>query len=132
MEKARLTRYFAQMCQTQLPKLFFKKDVFKNFAKFTGNYLCGSVVLMKQVSSLQLYQRHSATDVFLWILGNFQEHLFYRTLPGDYFRCLVTWNFWTIVAVSNLVTLRRKCVFKQNVGRNEVHWYLNSRFWLRQ
>ena len=33
---------------------------------------------------LQLYKkRDSGTGVFLWILWNFQEHLFYRTPLGD-------------------------------------------------
>ena len=47
-----------------------------------------SFLITLQVSGLQLYlKRDSDTDVFLWILRNFQEYLFYRTPLDDYF-----WN----------------------------------------
>lgn len=32
-----------------------------------------------------LLKRASREGIFLWILGNFQEHLFDRTLPGGCF-----------------------------------------------
>ena len=38
------------------PEVFYKKRVFKNFAKFTGKHLCQSLFLMKlQARDLQLY-----------------------------------------------------------------------------
>ena len=62
--------------------LFCQKCVLKNFSKFTGKHLCQSLFLIKfNAWSLQLYwKRDSRTDVFLWILRNFLEHLFNRTL----------------------------------------------------
>ena len=47
--------------QKQPPKVFCKKDVLKNFAKFTGKHLCQSLFF------------------------NFSERLFYRTPPSDCF-----------------------------------------------
>ena len=49
----------------QPPEVFFKKTVFRNFAKFKGKSLCHSVFLNK-VASVQLYlKRDSGTGVFL-------------------------------------------------------------------
>ena len=46
-----------------------------------------SLILIKvQAPGLQLYyKRDPDTGVFLWILRNFSEQLFYRTPPGDCF-----------------------------------------------
>ena len=35
----------------------------------------------------------SGTGVFLWILRNFKQHLFYRTPPGDCFCLIECWTF---------------------------------------
>ena len=56
-----------------------KNGVLRNFARFTGKHLC-------QVSFLIKLQAESCgTGVFLWILRNFLEHLFYRTPRDDCF-----------------------------------------------
>ena len=47
-----------------------KRHALKNFAKFSGKHLWDS-----------------GTGVFLWLLRNFEEHLFYRIPLKDYF-CL--------------------------------------------
>ena len=65
-----------------------KKGVLKNFPKFTGKHLHQSLFFNKVADLIvvQLYwKRDSDTTVFFWILGNFQEHLFYRTHLGDCF-----------------------------------------------
>ena len=57
-----------------------KIDVLENFAKFTGNHLCQVSLANLAGWGLQLYEkRDSGTGAFLWVLRNFQEHLFYRT-----------------------------------------------------
>ena len=67
-------------------------DNFRNFAKLTGKHLHLSLFLNKVVG-LQLYwKRNSGTGVFQWILQNFEEHLFYRTPPGDRF-----WSFFLLI-----------------------------------
>ena len=50
-----------------------------------------------------LFKRDSGTDVFLWILRNFQEHLFYITPLGDCFfevksgrRNMIVYNFFLL------------------------------------
>ena len=50
------------------PEVFYKKRVFKNFAKFTETQLCQSLFFNKVAGSgLQFYQkRDSDTGVFLW------------------------------------------------------------------
>ena len=56
-------------------EVFYKKNVLKSFTKFTGKR-----------QSLQLYEKTDlGTSVFLWILRNLQQHLFYRTPLGDCF-----------------------------------------------
>ena len=65
-----------------------KNGVHENFAKFTGKHLCDSLFLNNNfIKKETLAQR-----VFLEILQSFQEHIFYRTTPGDYF-CFVYLNF---------------------------------------
>ena len=62
-------------------KLFL--EILQNSQKNT----CARVsFLMKlQAKPATLLKKDSGTGVFLWILQNFQEHLFYRTPPGDCF-----------------------------------------------
>ena len=67
--------------QKQLPELFYKKTI------FTGNHLCWSPVLMKfhAFRPATLLKRDSNRGVVLWILRNFQEHLFWRTSANGCF-----------------------------------------------
>ena len=60
---------------------FIKKSILKNFAIFSGKNLCWSLFLIKlQVfRSATLLKRYSNTGVFLLILRNFQEQLFWIT-----------------------------------------------------
>ena len=53
-------------------------------------------------------KRDSKTGVFLWILQNFEEHLFYRTSPGDCFwkHSLVVTNLF-FVRITTKQLLRR-------------------------
>ena len=66
--------------QKQWPKVFYKKAVLKNFAIFTGKHLCWSVFFIKwqNFSPATLLKRDSNTGLFLWVLRNFKEHLFWR------------------------------------------------------
>ena len=49
----------------------------KNFAQFAGKYLCWSLFLISQQPAT-FSMRDSDLDAFLRILGNCQEHHFYR------------------------------------------------------
>ena len=61
-----------------------KKGVLRNFAKSQEN-------TWATVSFLRDSERDSGTGVFLWILRNFSEHLFYRiTLGGSLYLELLT------------------------------------------
>ena len=79
--------------QKKPPKVFYKKAVLKNFAIFTGKRLCWSLFLIKLQDSSPafLLKRDSNTGLFLWILRNFKEHLFWRTSANRYF-CLFQVN----------------------------------------
>ena len=69
--------------------VFYKKDGLRNFAKFIEPLTCQSL-FFKKVAGL----RDSGTGVFLRILRNFWEHLFYRTPLDDCFYLeLVVINF---------------------------------------
>ena len=63
------------------PEVFCKKGVLRNVTKFTGKHLCQSLFFNKlQTQGLQPYStRDFGTGIFLRILWNFKEHLFYRT-----------------------------------------------------
>ena len=65
------------------PKIFCKKGALKNFAKFTRKHLCRNLFFNKDAGLRPafLFKRDSDTGVFLWILRNFQEHIFYWTPP---------------------------------------------------
>ena len=76
--------------------MFYKKGVLRNFAKFTGKHLSQSLFFNKD-AGLQpetLLKRDSGTEVFLSILQNFLEHLFYYHLQAGLdktqYRFLVT------------------------------------------
>ena len=75
----------------QLPAKFLQIRCLKNFAQFTGKYLCRSLFLINQQPATFLI-RDSDLDVFLKILGNFQEHYFCRAPWNSCFciyeRCL--------------------------------------------
>ena len=74
------------MCcfQKQAPEI--KKGILKILAKFTGKHFSQSLFFNKVAADLRSETLlNSGTVVFLWILRNFQEHLFYRTPPSDYF-----------------------------------------------
>ena len=54
-----------------------------NFTKFTEN-TCATLFFNK-VTGLGPAKRDPGTGVFQWILRNFEEHLFFRAPPDDYF-----------------------------------------------
>ena len=61
-----------------------RKGVLRNFAKFAGKHLFQSLFLIRLLAwGLQLCW--DFIGVFLLFLGNFYEHLFYRTSLGDCF-----------------------------------------------
>ena len=64
-ETARYWIYLPVVYRSSPRRCSIKKDVLKNFIKFTGKHLC--------------------IGVFLCILRNFEEHLFYRTPLVDCF-----------------------------------------------
>ena len=58
----------------QPPEMFCEKGVLRNFAKFRGKYLC--------LRPATLLKKTLETGVFLWILWNFEEHLFLQSTSG--------------------------------------------------
>ena len=83
------------------PEVFCKNGVLRNFAKFTRKHLCQSLFFNK-IAGLRpaiLLKRDSGTGVFLWVLWNFEEHLFSQNTSGG---C-----FW-------LLHLKRKCASLYN------------------
>ena len=63
-------------------EMFCKICVLEYFVKFTGKHLCWGIFLIKLQAfrSAALLKSDSDTNVSLWNMRNFQEHLFYRTL----------------------------------------------------
>ena len=76
-----------------------KKVALKNFAKFTRKHLCQSLFFNKVAGwkPATLLKKDFGIGVFLWILRNFLEHLFYRTPLENCFRSFeVSLNFTEI------------------------------------
>ena len=72
--------------QKQPPEVFYQKVVLKNFATFTGKHLCWNLFLIKLQAFRPDSKKDFNTGVFLWILRNFEEHLFWRTSANGCFR----------------------------------------------
>ena len=72
---------------------YVKKGVLRNFANFIGKHLCRSLFLigLQAFRPAALSKRDSNTDVFLWNLQNFWEHLIWglRTTASE--TCSFTW-----------------------------------------
>ena len=66
--------------QKQPPEVFCRKGVLRNLQNSQEN-TCARVSFLKKLQ--KVFKKVSG--FFLWILGKFQEHLFYRT-PDDCFR----------------------------------------------
>ena len=52
------------LCKSSLPEVFCREGVLRNLAKLTGKHLCQSLFFDK------------VAGLFLWILRNFDEHLY--------------------------------------------------------
>ena len=64
------------------------KEIFLEISQNSQENTCprDSFLIKLQASGLQLYlKRVSGTDVFPWILRNFQEHLFLQNISGGCF-----------------------------------------------
>ena len=87
--------------QKQAPEVFCKKGVLRNFAKFTGKHLCQSLFFNK-VAGLR--------PVFMWILRNFLEQLFYRTPLVAASETYYQQSFLGINSLPNIsISLRSSC-----------------------
>ena len=103
------------------PNCSSKKEVLKNFAKFTGKYLRWILFLMKlQARGLQFcWKRDSRTGVFLWILQNFMNTYFTeQTRATASSHKQVTINpTWRLFSKHNVCILRAICHFYYEIKR---------------
>ena len=93
-------------------EVFCRKDVLRNFAKLTGKYLCHCLFLNK-VAGLRpvtLLKKRPWPGAFLWILQNFQKHLF---LQNTYGGC-----FWTGKCFSELL-------YKVSLTKRSISFFWN-------
>ena len=95
--------------------MFYKKAVVKTFATFTGKHLCLALFLVKfqtfqackfvkkrlQHRPSILLKRDCNTGVFLWILQNFQEHLFGK----DVWAAAFGTGIWTAIKSRTLTLI---------------------------
>ena len=67
--------------------VLLKKVVLTNFVIFTGEHLCWSLLFNKiaGVQACNFVKKDFNTGVFLWILRNFPEHIFWKTLSNGCF-----------------------------------------------
>ena len=77
------------------PEVFYKIGALKSFVKFPGKHLCWNLFSTKVAGLRQFIKKGvSGTGVFLGILLNFQENIFYRTPPGVCFHTQFVINFY--------------------------------------
>ena len=90
----------------QLPEQNLEADgsAPKNFASFTGKYLCWSLFFTKLQAfrPATLLKRDSYTGVFLWNLRNSEEHLFRKTSE----RLLLCIDYFIIYIFTILYSIR--------------------------
>ena len=67
-------------------QVFYKKNCSKKFRNIHEKTIVSLFNKVAGQRSATLLKRDSHTGVFLWILQNFQEHLFHRAPPDD---CLI-------------------------------------------
>ena len=69
---------FSMISRSSRSHMFFKIDVLKNVTIFAGKHLPWSLFFVKlqPLRYATLLKRYSNTDVFVWMLRNFQEQLF--------------------------------------------------------
>ena len=106
-------------------EVLYKKYVLKNFPKFTGKQLRPRLVFNKVagLSPATWLKKDSSTDVFLWILWNFQEQLFLQNTSGGCF-----WFIWIDFIRFFLLNMTRKFT---NLLHSE--WsIIRSRYWTWQ
>ena len=69
------------------PEVLCKKGALRNFSTFTGKHLCQSIFFKKAAGlrAATWLKRDSGTGAFLWILKNFENHLFLQNNSGSCF-----------------------------------------------
>ena len=82
--------------------MFFKIDVLKNFANFTGEHLYWGLfsIKLQAFRPATLLKRDSNTVVFLWNLRNFSEHLHWLLLNIKIISA--SFNWWIKCLASNV------------------------------
>ena len=88
-------------------EVYCKKSVLKNFAKFTWKHPYRSLFLIWD-------NRYSSAGVLLWILLNFQEHLFRRTSRNGCF-----WNVY-IISLLNIIQSNLRETFQSSVSYSSI------------
>ena len=97
--------YDSIISRSSCPEVFCKKDLLKNFTKFTGKHLCQSLFFNK-VAGWGLTKVFSCEfcEIFL-------EHVFYRTPPRDCFS--ISFYLWKQpLTAANAAVRRCSCSLK--------------------
>ena len=109
--------------------MFYKIDVLKNFAKFTGIY---SLLIKLRVPILQLHGKEKLRyRCFLVNFARYLRCLFYRTYPGN---CICSTEiYFTNKIVKSILKIEKKttetaCKKNNGTRRKEVKHYLHQVF----
>ena len=96
--------------------------VFKNFAMLTGKHLYWSLFLIKLQAwkHAPLLKRDSNTGVFLWILQNLEEQLFYRLPPVAAFEIT---SIFLIVHFLHIFEYQVIFIFKLEMRYCQANYY---------
>ena len=124
-------------CQKQPPEVFYKKGAFKNFARFIGKHLCGSLFLMSWKTDAY-FEEHLRTAAFrkqAWTLRSARNRIYKNKgffAPGrnqEFMRAgEFPWNKCTSLNISS--TVHEKMALEGNLfsPRYSQNIILNEKF----
>ena len=82
---SRLSFRFLWLCSKAASgAVFCKNAVLKTFALFTGKQVCG-ILFVEALRPATLLKRDSNASIFLWVLWNFLQYLFWRISANSCF-----------------------------------------------
>ena len=82
---SRLSFRFLWLCSKAASgAVFCKNAVLKTFALFTGKQVCG-ILFVEALRPATLLKRDSNASIFLWVLWNFLQYLFWRISANNCF-----------------------------------------------
>ena len=105
--------------QKQPPEVFYKKDVLRNFTKFTGKHLCQTLFFNKFAvlrPAKKKTEKETMTQVFSCEFCEISKNTFFNRTPTFFFFFFSILYFRSIVIVYNSYTVQNNILIKIDGG----------------